>query len=84
MLQSTTVLEICKDLPFFGYSSLVKSSFPWYSSSMNLMELEYHKNIPGKFEVYIFKELEFLELEFYDKLKFQKSKVVDPYIISKQ
>ena len=27
-------------------------------------ELEYHKNFSRKFEVYFFKELEFLELEF--------------------
>ena len=50
MLQSTTDSEIRRDLSLFGYSSLVKSSFSWYSSTMN-----------------------FKELKFHDKLKFQKS-----------
>ena len=35
MLQSITVSEICRDLSLFRYSSLAKSSFPWYSSSWN-------------------------------------------------
>jgi len=33
-------------------------------------ELEYHKKFSRKFEVYFFKELELLELEFYGKLEF--------------
>ena len=35
ILQSTIVFEICRDLPLIENSSLGKSSFPWYSSSMN-------------------------------------------------
>ena len=35
ILQFTTVFEICRDLPLIGNLSLGKSSFPWYSSSMN-------------------------------------------------
>ena len=37
-------------------------------------ELEYYKKIFEKFEVYFFKELWFLELEFHDKLEFHKLK----------
>ena len=35
-------------------------------------ELEYHKKFSGKFEVYFFKELKFLKLDFHGKLEFQK------------
>ena len=32
--QFTTILEICMDLPVFGYLSLGNSSFSWYLSSI--------------------------------------------------
>ena len=51
--QFTTISEICRDLPFFGYLSLENSSFPWYLSSM--------KKISDKFEGYFFKKLEYLK-----------------------
>ena len=35
----------------------------------------------SKFEVYFFKELEFMELEYHGKLEYPK--VVDPYIFLK-
>ena len=48
MLQSTTVSKICKNLSLFGYSSLAKSSFPWYSSTIknfqNFPEYIFSKN----------------------------------------
>ena len=68
MLQSTTISKICKDLSLFEYSSLAKSSFSWYSSFMNSSTME---KFSGKFEVYFFKEFEFLELGFHGKLEFQ-------------
>ena len=37
---------------------------------MNLSILEYQKNFFGKFKIYFFKELKFLEFEFYGKLEF--------------
>ena len=36
------------------------------------MELEFHKKQHYKFEGYFLKKLEYLELEFHDKLKFHK------------
>ena len=80
--QSTTVSEICKDLPLFEYSSLGNLSFPWYLSSINsstmekfwnfFMVLEFHQKFSGKFESYFFKELEFMELKLHGKVKFHK------------
>ena len=77
--QSTTVSEICSDLPLFGYSSLENLSFPLYSKSMNsssmekfwkfFMIFEFHKKFSGKFENYFFKEL-----KYHKKLKFPKLK----------
>ena len=85
--QFTTVSKIYRDLSLFGYLSLENSSFPWYSSSMNLSsmekfwnffivlkfhKLEFHKKIYGNFEGNFFKELEFMELKLHSKLEFQK------------
>ena len=59
------------------------------------MEFEFHKKWHGKFEDYLFKELEFLGRKLHGKLKFHKLEfqkggrllnisqtVVDPYIFS--
>ena len=80
--QSTTVSEICKDLPLFEYLSLGNLSFSWYLSSINsstmekfwnfLMVLEFYQKFSGKFESYFFKELKFIELKLHGKVKFHK------------
>ena len=50
MLQFTTVLKICRNLPLFGYSSVAKSSFPWYLSLWNSSTIKNFQN----FSKYIF------------------------------
>ena len=49
---------------------MAKSSFLWYLSILKFYELEYQKNFSKKFKIYFFKELKFLEFEFYGKLEF--------------
>ena len=49
---------------------MAKSSFLWYLSILEFYELEYQKIFFGKFKIYFFKELKFLEFEFYGKLEF--------------
>ena len=40
---------------------------------LEFYELEFHKKFSSKFEGYLFKELELMELELHSKLEFQKS-----------
>ena len=40
---------------------------------LEFYELEFHKKFSSKFEDYLFKELELMELELHSKLEFQKS-----------
>ena len=90
ILQSITVSKIYKDLPLFAYSSLVKSSFPWYSSLWNsstiekfwkfftvlkFHKLEYHKTIKN---FQNFSEYIFSKNSIFTKSSFKK--VVYPYI----
>ena len=49
---------------------MAKSSFLWYLSILEFYELEYQKKFSGKFKIYFFKEVKFLEFEFYGKLEF--------------
>ena len=38
------------------------------------MVFEFHQKFSGKFEIYFFKELEFMELKYHVKLEFYKLK----------
>ena len=82
--QFITVLEICRNLPLFGYSNLGNSSFPWYSSFMNSNSI---KNFPANLITIFSKNSSLWNSSIMENLSFSNlstQKVVDSYIFSKQ